>query len=486
MTQDTDLRRQDTEVRRDGSTAKPEAKGKSAGETEGENRGGSKSGFQLRPPGRRWLYGLAGAGVVALGVWVFRPGPKRVDLVTVERGDLQVTVAAEGQTRVQDRYVVAAPVDGRLARIQLQEGEAVAADQGVARLDPLPLTSQVQQQRARLEALRAEIAGVETLRPKASALQQVRFRIQAAQAEQQRAQAELARAEASWLQAQRDLERANQLAARGALSEQERETAQLLANTRQQEYNAARQQLESAIAAVDAAQEELDILQAEQQDPDYLVDVYQAEMESVRAELARLADEARRTDITTPVAGRVLRILQESARFVAAGTPLLEVGNPDQLEIVIDVLSSDAVKIQPGDLIEINQWGGDTTLTARVSYLEPAAFTKVSALGVEEQRVNVIANFVDANVPLGDGYRVDAEIIIDEAEAALQVPVSALFPCAENTCVFEVVSGRARQTPVQLGQRNTFAAVVTAGLEAGDTVIAYPESVESGNRVQGR
>lgn len=472
MAQDTDLRLQETPA--------------AAADAQGADASVPEKKWRLRPPSRRWLYLLAGLGLVGLGVWVFRPRPQPVDLLTVEPGDLQVAVEAEGQTRVRDRFVVAAPVDGRLARIQLNEGDTVEANQVVARLDPLPLTSQVRQVQARLQALQAEIAGVETLRPKQDALQQARIRIDAAQAQQQRAEAELARAEASWVQAQRDLERANELAARGAISDQEREDAELLAQTREQERNAVKQQLESAIATVNAAQEDLDILQAEQQDPDYLVDVYQAQMESAEAELARLADEARRTDITSPQAGRVLRILQESARFVAAGTPLLEIGDPNQLEIVIDVLSSDAVKIQPGDLIQVNQWGGEATLTARVSYLEPAAFTKVSALGVEEQRVNVIANFVDPNLPVGDGYRVETQIIIDQVEDALTVPVSALFPCEEATCLFEVVDGRARQVAVELGQRNTFEAVVASGLDSGDQVIAYPESVESGSRVRPR
>jgi HlyD family secretion protein len=256
--------------------------------------------------------------------------------------------------------------------------------------------------------------------------------------------------------------------------------------SREQERRAAQQQVESAIAAINAAQNAQQILRAEQQDPDYLLDVYQAEMASAEAELARLADEARRTDITAPTGGRVLRVMEASARFVTAGTPLLEVGDPGQLEIVIDVLSSDAVKIEPGDRIHLNQWGGDETLLATVTYLEPSAFTKVSALGVEEQRVNVIANFSNSTVPLGDSYRVDTQIVIDENPDALIVPISALFPCDPGTCVFVVANHRAQPTPVEIGLRNTFDAEVVNGLVAGDTVIAYPEAVEAGDRVQPR
>jgi HlyD family secretion protein len=446
----------------------------------------AKPRFQLRPPGKRWLYLLAGLGIVGLGAVVMRPSPKRVDFVTVQRGQLEVSVDAEGRTRVRDRFVVSAPVDGRLTRIELEPGDAVTDNQVVARIDPLPLTSEVQQVQARMDEIRAQMVGVDTLRPKDDALQQAQNRIAAAQAEQQRATAELARAGANLQQAQRDLARANDLAAQGAISEQQRESAELTVTARQQERNAAQQQVVSAEAAIAAAQNDRQILQAEQQDPDYLLDVYQAEMASAEAQLASLVDDARRTNITTPAAGQVLRVLEESARFVTAGTPLMEVGDAAQLEIIIDVLSSDAVKIQPGDRIHISQWGGDDTLEAQVTDLEPSAFTKVSALGVEEQRVNVIANFTNPTVPLGDSFRVDTQIVIDENPDALIVPISALFPCEPGTCVFIVENNRAQLAPVEIGLRNTFDAEVTSGLITDDTVIAYPESVDGGDRVQPR
>jgi HlyD family secretion protein len=445
----------------------------------------SPKGWKLRPS-RRWLYGLAGLGSVCLIALVFRPAPTRVDLVTITPTDLQVTVDAEGKTRVQDRFVVAAPVDGRLARIDLSVGDGVEADTIVARIDPLPFTSQVSQAQARIESLRAEIAGVETQRPKDFALQQARDRIQAAQAEQRQTQADLTQARAELAQAQRDRQRADDLAARGAIPTQDRESALLAVTSQQQAVRAAEERLQGATSAVRAAQQDLAILQAEQQDPDYLLEVYQAEINQVEAELARLADEAQRTDITAPVSGLVLRLPEESARYVTAGTPLLELGNPNSLELVIDVLSSDAVKIQPGDPIQVNQWGGDDTLMARVRYIEPSAFTKVSALGVEEQRVNIIADFESANLPLGDGFRVDTQIVIGTAEDALTVPISALFPCDPGTCVFSVAAGRAYLTPVTPGARNTFESVIESGLTPGDTVIVFPESVEAGHRIEPR
>ncbi len=470
MAHDTDFRMHTEETQAEPSAASTEEKRR----------------FKLRPPGRRWLYLLAGLGVVGVGYWLLRPSPKLVDFVTIKRGELEVTVDAEGRTRVRDRFVISAPVDGRLTRIGLEAGDTVAENQIVAQIDPLPLTSEVQQVQAQMAEIRAQMMGVDTLRPKDDALQQAQSRITAAQAQQRQAEAELARVEASLEQARRDLERANELAAQGAISEQQRESEALTVTSREQERNAAQQQVASANAAIAAAQDDLQILRAEQQDPDYLLEVYQAEMASAEAELARLADDARRTDIPAPVGGRVLRILEASARYVTAGTPLLEVGDPGQLEIVIDVLSRDAVTIQPGDRIHITQWGGDDPLEAQVTYLEPSAFTKVSALGVEEQRVNVIANFTNPDVPLGDSFRVDTQIVVDDNPDALIVPISALFPCDPGTCVFVVEDNRAQPTPVELGLRNTFDAEVVSGLTAGDTVIAYPESVEAGDRVRSR
>jgi HlyD family secretion protein len=445
----------------------------------------SKQGkFRWRPP-RHWPYWLVGLGAVGLVYLAFRPRPTAVDLVTVEQGELQVTVDAEGKTRVQDRFVVAAPVDGRVARIDLEAGDSVDSGAVVAQIDPLPLTSQVQQVQAQIRELEARMAGVDTLRPKDAALAQARSRIQTAQAAQRATEARLIEAEASLQQAQRESQRANQLASQGAISDQARESAELQATTRRKERDAAQEALAGATAEVNAAQEDYALLAAEQDDPDYLLDVYQAQMASAEAELANLADQARRTNITAPVSGQVLGVHEPSERFVAAGTPILGIGNPDALELVIDVLSSDAVKVQPGDTILVEQWGGDDTLMARVSYIEPSAFTKVSALGVEEQRVNVIGNFEGA-VPLGDGFRVDTQIVIEDWQDVLKVPVSALFPCGDQTCVFAVADDRARQTEVTVGDRNTFEAVVEAGLQSGDVVIAYPNAVEEGDRVTAR
>lgn len=277
------------------------------------------------------------------------------------------------------------------------------------------------------------------------------------------------------------------LSAEGAIPEQDLESAQLAETTRARELDVARQELERVTAEVNAAQEALAVLQAEQSDPDYLIDVYRSQIAAVEAELANLTDEARRTDIRSPAGGQILRVMEKSARYVAAGTPLLEVGNASSLELVIDVLSPDAVQVKPGDPIRIEHWGGDNALNAQVRYVEPSAFTEVSALGVEEQRVNVIAELAEPTVPLGDGYRVEAQIVVWQDSDVLKVPVSALFRCETDWCAFVVENNRAQRQKVDVGPQSDFEAVVEDGLEAGETVILYPtEQIEDGKRVVAR
>lgn len=442
------------------------------------------------PKNRTWpkrlFYLLAGAGAVAAVAWSFRPAPIAVDLQTIDRGDLQVTVEAEGKTRVKDRYIVSAPVTGRLSRIDLDAGDAITTGQTLGRIDPLPYSSEVKAAQAKLQELQAQLSGVETQRPKSAALSQANAAIVAAQADQREAQAEVERARATLEQARRDRQRTQTLEQQGAITRNAREDAELLENTRTRELEAAQQRVQRAIADVAAAQEASSLLLAEQQDPDYLLQVYQAQIASAEAELANLADEASRTAITAPAGGKVLRLWQTSARYVQAGEPLLEIGDPADQELVIDLLSSDAVKVELNDPINVLHWGGEQPLTARVQAIEPSAFTEVSALGVEEQRVNVIGQFLEP-VPLGDGYRVEAEIVIQEAKDVLKVPVSALFRCESDWCVFTEEANQTQRQQIRLGQRNAFEAEVLGGLAVGDRVILHPtEQIEPGKRIKDR
>ena len=436
---------------------------------------------------QKLIYILAGAGVISLLIWAMLPSPIKVDTAVVKRQDISVTVDAEGKTRLKSLFVVSAPVAGRLERIQLEEGDRVEKGDIIARIEPLPLDTEVQAALEKLRELEAQKRGVATLRPKTAALAQAQAQIRAAEAVRLQAQAKVAQAEASLAQAKYDLQRSEELASQGAIPRKNLENDQLSATIRTQELEVAKKELAAAEASLIASQEALAVLEAQQTDPDYLLAVYDAQIASVRAELNRLTDEAQKTTISAPVGGSVLRVLQESQRYVTEGTPLLELGNPRELELVIDVLSIDAVKIRSGMRVLVEHWGGEVTLEGKVLYVEPAAFTEVSALGVEEQRVNVIAEILNPPPNLGAGYRVEGRIVIWEGKDLLVVPISSLFRCQQAWCTFVVEEGKARKRKIELGKRSTFAAVVKEGLEEKEVVIIHPpESITDGSAVLAR
>ncbi|BDA73246.1 RND family efflux transporter MFP subunit [Calothrix sp. PCC 7716] len=432
-----------------------------------------------------FIYFVIAAASVILIVQAFRPAPISVDTRRLSRGELQVNVNAEGKTRVRNRYTISAPVDGRLARIELDEGDKVEQGVVVARIDPLPLTSEVKEALGRLAEWRAQRQGVATQRPKPANLEQAQKRIQAALATQQQAEARVVQAQAALKQAQRDTQRAQQLQTSGAIPRQDREVAELNQITKAKELETVKLAAKASANEVEVARATLLVLKQEQKDPDYLLKVYDARIASVEAELSKLRDEAARTNIYSPVSGQVLRVQKESAQFVTSGTPLLEVGNISQLELVIDVLSSDATKIQIGDTILIDQGADIQAIKAKVRRIEPSAFTKVSALGVEEQRVNVIGDFVDTAKSLGDAYRVDVKIIIWDGKSVLKAPLSSLFRCGQSWCTFVVQDGKAVRRFLQVGQRSDFEAEIRRGLKEGEVVILHPsEQIHDGSEIK--
>jgi HlyD family secretion protein len=429
--------------------------------------------------------GLAIAVCLSI-VWAFRPTPIQVDTGKVGRGSLQVTVDAEGKTRVRDRYAITAPANGHLERILLNEGDPVKSGELVARIEPLPLTASVKEALGRLAEWKAQRAGVATQRPKTETLAQAIARIQKAGADRRQAEARVEQAQAALVQAQRDRDRAQQLEATGAIARQNRESAELNATTRAKELEAAKLATQAAASEVEVAKAALAVLQKQQADPDYLLNVYDARIASTEAELSKLRDEANRTDIRSPVEGRVLRILQRSAQFVTDGTPLLELGDVANLELVIDVLSTDAQRIKPGAPILIERTDAQP-MRAVVRLVEPAAFTKVSALGVEEQRVNAIGDFVDLPKSFGDAYRVDVKIITWEGKDVLKVPLSALFRCDRGWCAFAVKGDRAQRRSLTIGHRSNFEAEIQTGLTTDEVVILHPnEQINDGTQVSTR
>ncbi|MBN1207156.1 MAG: HlyD family efflux transporter periplasmic adaptor subunit [Myxococcaceae bacterium] len=385
---------------------------------------------------KRALLAVLVLGLVGAIASAYRPRPVEVDVGEVTRGPFEVTVTEPGKTRVKDRYVISAPVGGHLERITLRPGDAVEAGQGIARLGSLdpPL----------LDA-----------RSRAQADAQVR----AAVAAREQAEAGLKRAQSALEFARVEVARQEKLAAAGSVTAQALEAAQFEERSRAQEQA-------SAQSAVRIAEQQLEMARA------------------ARGRMERRPEAHEQLEIRAPVQGWVLRVMQESEGAVAAGAPLMEIGDPAILEAVVDVLSQDAVRIQPGARVRIEHWGGEHPLAGRVRRVEPAAFTRVSALGVEEQRVNVVITLeepVERRKALGDGYRVEARITLWEGAEVVQVPESALFRQGEGWAVFLAREGRVRLHAVKLGQRNGLRAQVLEGLAPGDQVIVHPgDSVKDG------
>ncbi|HSE32558.1 MAG TPA: efflux RND transporter periplasmic adaptor subunit [Pyrinomonadaceae bacterium] len=372
---------------------------------------------------------IGGVVVGLLTLWL-RPRPTRVDGAKATRGALQVTVDGEGKTRVRDRYVIASPVGGRLRRIDLRRGDAVEQGQVIAQIDPIPLAPLDPRQRA-------EAIG----------------RVNAAEDAKREIDRIIDLHKAAYDQARRELQRCEILVRSGDISRQEVERAQTAVATALREYEAAKSRSESAAHEVEIARAAL-----------------------IAVDRAGRSNSMAPVKVQAPTRGKVLRMLEESERVITAGTPLVELSNPSKLEVVIELLSTDAVKVSPGALVLVEDWGGPTALEARVRLIEPSAFTKVSALGIEEQRVNVVADLIETSAVLGDGYRVEGRIVVWETENALRVPVSALFRRGENWSLFVVKNGVARLHDVEVGQRTPFQAEIKSGLEEGAEVIVHPSN----------
>ena len=387
---------------------------------------------------------LLGLLVVAGLVYGFLPRPVPVDIAVAGKGPMAVTVEEEGVTRVMDRYVITAPMTGYVRRIGLKVGDAVAKGQVLAVLEP-----------ARSDALD----------PRRRA--QARAQVSAAEAKLAAARENARAATADAQLARKELQRADKLAQEKFLSQ----------------------------SAMDQARTNVSRSEASQRAAAHQVNVARFELDSARAALARSealqAGKAAETmDVRAPVAARVLKVEHESEGTVQAGQPLLDIGDPEALEVDVELLSTDAVRIVPKSRVIIEHWGGDKPLQGVVRVVEPAGYTKVSALGVEEQRVHVIVDFTSPRrlwQRLGDGYRVETKFVVWEGTDVLQIPASALFRHNGGWAAFVVRDGRAQLRPVRLGHRNGLKAEVLQGIKAGEQVIIHPDDkVRDGGRVRVR
>ncbi|MFZ5548679.1 MAG: efflux RND transporter periplasmic adaptor subunit [Pseudomonadota bacterium] len=390
-----------------------------------------------------WLYIAGGAAATVLAfAWAFAPRPLDVEVAEVTRGPFEAYIEEDAKTRVRDRFVVSAPLVGRLSRITLREGDGVEAGAALATLAPAlpPLLDE-------------------------RTLREQRERVEIALANVDRVSARIARAKVGVQQAASEVGRSEQLARQGYVAAAKLETDRLALQAAQREFDAASE--EGQVARHEVAQ--------------------------ARSALAAVTGgETRRVfTLRAPVAGKVLRIVQPSEAVVALGTPLVELGDTARMEVVAELPTAQALQVSPGHVVAIEGWGGPAALQGRVRLTEPGAFTKVSALGVEEQRVRVLIDITSDPVQwqaLGDGYRATVRIITLATKDAVCVPVSAVFPLPQGGYgVFRLAGGRARVTPVDVVARNGTLAWARSGVAPGDQVIAYPPaSVADGKRVRAR
>lgn len=391
----------------------------------------------------RLLFALGALAVLAVAVWSLLPQPIAVETAQVSKGAFVATVDEDGKTRVRERYVVAAPLAGRLTRVRLKAGDAVKADDIVATILPAPAPF---------------------LDPRAR--QEAQERLGGAEASRERTKAAVERAQAQSVQARADLDRIRALVERGVSTTQALEHSELAARVADRDLRAAQ----------------------------FLDHAAEHDVEQAKALLAQYDTSAgappERWNVTAPVSGLVLKITQESETPVQPGSPILDIGDPRDLEIVVDVLSTDAVEIRPGASVDIEHWGGPGILKGRVRRVEPAAFTKVSTLGVEEQRVNVLIDIVSPPAQwagLGDAYQVDTRISVFSSDNAIVVPTGALFRVGDGWNVYVVRDGRAERRAVELLRRSGRRAAVSKGLQPGDVVIVYPsDRIAPGVRVTAR
>lgn len=382
----------------------------------------------MRVTRRRMSLAALAAVALAAGGYALRPKPVEVETALATREPMRVTIDAEGRTSVRDRFTLAAPVAGRVRRLAVREGDRVVPGQVLAWIAPLPLD--------------------------ASAHEQAEARLVAAQAAARETSVRIGQARVAEDDARRVVARRQAVFAVGGISREELDQVVLAHRARVDDLAAAEARATAAGAEIAAAR-------------------------------AALVGGTAALPIRAPAPGVVLRVPERSERVIPAGTPLLELGDSRALEVTTDVLSADAVLVRPGDAAEIVEWGRDSALRASVRLVEPSAFTRVSALGVDEQRVNVRLDMLDAPRELGDGFRVEVRITVWERPDVLSVPASALFRRGREWAVFVVEDGRARARVVEAGHRTSAAVEIRRGLDAGARVILFPsDQVAEATRVR--
>jgi HlyD family secretion protein len=385
----------------------------------------------MKPLSRTWrIAAISSVVVIVLLALVLRPALLPVESGTASYGPLEVTLEEEGFTRVIDRFTVSAPVSGKLQRNSLVEGDSVRAGMKVASILPPELDAREYRESSALAGSASASVSEALARQRESSIRLAQARLKAGRYER--------------------------LLREGAVSRESSELAAQEASVLEKEERAASSAVQAARMQASAAAARID---------------------------AVIGSKA--VQVHSPVDGKVLRIHEKNERFVPAGTPLVEIGNPGVLEVVIDMLSSDAVRVKPGNPVRIDDWGGSGTLRGVVKSVEPAAFTKTSALGIEEKRVNIIAMLDRPEPRLGDNFRIQASIVTWKADRVLRVPVSTIFRGPDGWELFVIEGGRAKIRKVSIGMRGTDMAEVLGGIRKGEQVITHPPNeLQDGMRVE--
>lgn len=382
---------------------------------------------------KKLYFAFTGLLILALLLWAFLPSPKEVEVATVTQGRFERAIQEDGKTRVRERYVVSAPITGRIARTPLKPGDTVGPNSTLGVIWPPSPTLLDERTRAEQQAHTAAML-----------------------AAQEKALANVARATAALEQSMAELKRSEALALQGFISPNQNETNRVSVRLREKELESSRHE---AVAARFA---------------------YEQSRQAVRQFLQSTSVTRQQGfEIKAPVGAKVLKIFQSSEGLVMVGSPVMELGDPSQLEVVADILTEDAAQIRPGTPVQLSNWGGPDVLLGAVRLVEPAAFTKVSALGVEEQRVNAIIDITshkDKWLTLNDGFKVDVRVLVQTEENAVIVPVSAIFPMGSRSGVFVLAGGRANLREIEVTARNGKEAWVRTGLPTGTQVLVYPDT----------
>lgn len=429
----------------------------------------------MKAPKKRTVFVLLAVLAIVGWVWTSTHRPLVVRTHALQQGVVRDFVEEEGRTRVRERYRVSAPFAGRLLRVELEEGDTVVKGQELARMDPLELDQRAAAARARIDSLTERLRGIATKVPKPEEIERAEVLAEQAAAEHRREERRLAECRATLEQAKREVHRTQEMASQGANSDEELERVQLAETVAAEAFRSCEMDVRARELAHRAAQLEAVVVKKRARDFDWEEAATRKEAQALQAELAILERDLTLAPIVVETAGTVLRVFEESTVELAAGAPILEIGDLSTLEVEVDFLSEDAARMKPGQPIEFFGGAlGQGLLRGRVRRVLPQAFLKISSLGVEQQRVTVLCEF-DEIPPLGDGFRVDVRVILEtSADSALLVPESALFRWKGDWHVHRVVGGRSQLTPVKLGIGDGRVRAISAGAAAGDEVILHP------------